>query len=734
MEQKKNPRRSFKWIYGLILIFSIVIIIISIFNYTAFRDHLIEKEQKQLLTIAETTADQIERFMDELLSDVYIIRKSILEEHELDKQSENAPFYSILDHYFQIQNGSIYGIYYMNESGELLYENVGSIKVEDYTSPVLPVALSVYENTPQITDYYQLRDGDLAVDIITRLSDGKGTVGYLRLVVKLNTIYNDLVRDITIGEKGYASIKDADGILLMHPKSEDIGTNVMVARKTEYPDYDWSELEAIVEKQKQKQSGTGIYHSIWYHDEKRDRVKKFNAYVPADVGSTFWVVNVSMDFEEIDALAKRYFYSNSLFAGFFPLVLTILLIYIITLKKNLVHLESEKKYNQKLSALNKELEQDISERKLLEKELIKSKHRFRKLYDAGHDLSFSLYLDPSKAYKISQVNRNVCEVMNKPFEAIMETDYLAYTSTLTKEALDELVERLQTDQHVIFESELTLGKQSVPVEISAQLFSLEDEPLLLLVARDISIKKAQEAELEKNQALLIYKFRMVAMGEMIANIAHQWRQPLGSLSLMVTNLKDAYEHDEMTKTYFDGAIDKIKFLVQKMSDVIDEFRYFFNPNQDKAWFDPKQQIQMALEMVKDRLDIDEVSVTLDCQTQAELYGYPNQFSQVVLNILNNSIDALHEQAKGRITIDLSDNEAELYIEIANNGPKLQPGDEDKVFDPYFTTKRDREGTGIGLYMTQMIIANNFGGDIRMENTHDGVKTIMALPKKGVDHE
>lgn len=156
----------------------------------------------------------------------------------------------------------------------------------------------------------------------------------------------------------------------------------------------------------------------------------------------------------------------------------------------------------------------------------------------------------------------------------------------------------------------------------------------------------------------------------------------------------------------------------------------FNPINEKAHFNPVDQIQSSLEMIKDRITIDEVSVDIKDVANHDIYGYPTQFSQVVLNILNNSLDAMTslKDKKRAIKIHLDwQGDKAVKIALYNNGEALPEGMADKVFDPYFSTKRHKDGTGIGLYMTKMIIETNFNGKIRMCNIDGWVMTEIIIP-------
>lgn len=222
-------------------------------------------------------------------------------------------------------------------------------------------------------------------------------------------LYQEYVQQFKVGDKGYASLKDSNGVLIMHPSSEDIGQNVMIARKSAYPDDDWSELEALVEIQKQGKPGIGIYHSYWWDtDEVKKRVKKFNGFFPAQVGQDFWIVNVSMDYRELVGIVNKHLYTSMVMVGAIPILFIFMTIYVLNMKRNLDQLQIEHNYVDRLNKLNKELEADIEQRKELEIALNQNKRRFRTLFNAGVDLTFVLERFEDRSLRLTDVNDTAC--------------------------------------------------------------------------------------------------------------------------------------------------------------------------------------------------------------------------------------------------------------------------------------------------------------------------------------
>jgi len=245
--------------------------------------------------------------------------------------------------------------------------------------------------------------------------------------------------------------------------------------------------------------------------------------------------------------------------------------------------------------------------------------------------------------------------------------------------------------------------------------------------RTLEIKIAQEVEKsEQRQFLLIKQGRLAAMGEMIGNIAHQWRQPLNALGIIVQDFKMAFEYGELDKQYLDESVKKSKALIGYMSKTIDDFRNFFSPNKQKESFSVAAKINDTISFVSASFENNGIELVSELEDDSYINGYPNEFVQVVLNIVSNAKDAivLHEIKNGFVKIKISKTEDKSKIEITDNGGGIPKDIIDKVFDPYFTTKDKGHGTGIGLYMSKVIIEDNMGGSIKIESA--GTQTTVTI--------
>lgn len=239
-----------------------------------------------------------------------------------------------------------------------------------------------------------------------------------------------------------------------------------------------------------------------------------------------------------------------------------------------------------------------------------------------------------------------------------------------------------------------------------------------------------EAAVRKNleqERLLIQQSRLAAMGEMAHNIAHQWRQPLNALALLQANIKDAYEYNDLTSASMGKFVADGQLLIQRMSQTIDNFRDFFKPSHEISEFPLQQAIDAALNIVSASFRAHDIALSVHVDGTVRVMGYPNEFSQALLNILSNAKDAILERKieNGEITLTSSEDDHFAWIIVTDNGGGMSEENLPKVFDPFFTTKA--KGSGIGLYMARMIM-EHMGGSIEARNQGDGMLFKLVLPK------
>jgi PAS domain S-box-containing protein len=236
-----------------------------------------------------------------------------------------------------------------------------------------------------------------------------------------------------------------------------------------------------------------------------------------------------------------------------------------------------------------------------------------------------------------------------------------------------------------------------------------------------------EALREKEQMLLSQN-RQAAMGEMLGNIAHQWRQPLNALGLMIQQLLMIYDLGQLTREYLEDNVNSSMELVQHMSRTIDDFRNYFRPDKERSEFKVSEAMSNALSLIEDSFKSQHIGIEIVVKDDPAIYGYRNEFAQALLNILNNARDALTERdtedAKVKIIIWSEDGKA--VITISDNAGGIPEKIMGKIFDPYFTTKGPQRGTGIGLFMSKTIIEKNMGGRLTARNIANGAEVRIEV--------
>jgi len=221
---------------------------------------------------------------------------------------------------------------------------------------------------------------------------------------------------------------------------------------------------------------------------------------------------------------------------------------------------------------------------------------------------------------------------------------------------------------------------------------------------------------KEKEKLLIQQSKMAAMGEMISAISHQWKQPLNMLALQLQDVYFKSQLGQLTPEHMVDANEKANSLIQFMSQTIDDFRNFFTPEKKYELFDIRVAIDETLFLVQSILNNSNIEVHISGENM-KVSGLQNEFKQVMLNLFNNSRDAIIEQKSkdsshnASIDIKIEDEDSFYSIHFIDTGGGIEENILDKIYEPYFTTKEEGKGTGIGLYMSKMIIEENMHGQI-----------------------
>ena len=236
-------------------------------------------------------------------------------------------------------------------------------------------------------------------------------------------------------------------------------------------------------------------------------------------------------------------------------------------------------------------------------------------------------------------------------------------------------------------------------------------------------------ELIKKDEILTMQSKQAVMGEMLSMIAHQWRQPLNTITLQISNLQIQemmgvkIEQKEMMRT-----LDEISKTIVYLSDTIDDFKTYFDPNKNATKIGIYELINKALKFINPRLKSRKIDLIINTQDDFEVSVFVNEFTQVLLNIINNAIDAYAniESDDKKIWIDVCKNDKKVQIAIKDNAGGIKQEIVNKIFDPYFSTK-GKNGTGLGLYMSKMIIQKQFNGDIEVSSADGSTTFTIEIP-------
>jgi len=230
------------------------------------------------------------------------------------------------------------------------------------------------------------------------------------------------------------------------------------------------------------------------------------------------------------------------------------------------------------------------------------------------------------------------------------------------------------------------------------------------------IKEEVEKNLKKDR-ILSQQQKMISMGQMIENIAHQWRQPLSLITTNASGIKLKKEVNDLDDEFFYKTIDSILNTSKYLSNTIDDFRYFFKPQKEKEDFYLERCCKKTIDLLSANFIENKIKIIYNIN-DIKVNGYETELIQVLINIFNNAKDALLSVENGNrlIFIDITRENGKALIKIRDNAGGIPPAIIEKVFEPYFTTKHQHQGTGIGLYMCQEIIHKHMDGYIDISNT------------------
>jgi signal transduction histidine kinase len=252
----------------------------------------------------------------------------------------------------------------------------------------------------------------------------------------------------------------------------------------------------------------------------------------------------------------------------------------------------------------------------------------------------------------------------------------------------------------------------------------------------IDVEDALQADerSKEQEALLFHQNRLAQQGEMLQMIGHQWRQPLMALSVKLEVINMLIDQETVNKAKIQESVVGAHEMIQFLSKTISDFKEFFSEDKEMQLFTPKSLVDDTLNILKERLDKHAVTIHTNYDETAELsvLGYRSELNQAILAIINNAIDMFELTALPHdLDITIKDGSSEqIVIAIEDNAGGIPDTVMPYIFDAYFSTKKDRNGTGLGLYMCKMIMEKSCGGTILVHNGAKGAVFTLTLPKRG----
>jgi len=243
-------------------------------------------------------------------------------------------------------------------------------------------------------------------------------------------------------------------------------------------------------------------------------------------------------------------------------------------------------------------------------------------------------------------------------------------------------------------------------------------------------------EIEEQSKIMLMQSRFSAMGEMIGNIAHQWRQPLSVLALEIQDIEEAFYYGELDKSYLEKFSHKSMYQIKYMSKTIDDFRSFLNPSRAEGSFFLDELFVRLYTLLESVLSAHSITFTCSNEVKSLIKGDSNQLLQVLVNLINNAKDAQVSTnvVDKKIFLTAINEEKNLLILVQDNGGGIPEAILERIFEPYFTTKEVLHGSGLGLYMSRLMIEQKFNGSIHVSNNQEGACFSIRIPMNSTTTE
>ncbi len=612
--------------------------------------------------------------------------------------------------------GHFSDVYIGTPDGELI-DGADWIPPADYDPRRRPWYLRAMETgvTSFTTPYIDMVTNELVIALVSPILVN----GEFRGVMGADTILDTLVANLAtvkVGETGYAFIVNDKGTILVHPNSDYV-------LKVQLQDTEPS-LVGIMESFERSPAGTIAYQqgeenhilayrriagSNWY---LCTTIPRAEAYATSRKTTMLFMAEIVLKALAVLALATLALVIGSV------LVLSVFRRqYSTTLQKQ----------QEEITGIHQDLAWNISKRKEFEL-------HYQTLFNFAND-----GILVSKDLNCIECNEKAAEVFGRTRLGIIGRSMIDLSPVFqpdgqaSSERLQRILDAANAGKHQVFEWTFQRADGSeFPAEVSLKALQLDQERICLTSIRDISKRVNAEQQLRQAQ-------KMAAMGEMLGAIAHQWRQPLNTLSTYIASLQSAYYNNLISKKFVETLSTGADAQIQFMSKTIDDFRNFYRPSKNKEAFDVTRAVADAIKLTEPTLKQNKVRLDLQIDEVGQPFvvqGFLSEFIHVVVNIIANARDSIVERRSretrteaGLILVDIRGSSEAVLVRVRDNGSGIPSHLLGKIFTPYFTTKGTTTGTGIGLYMAKMIVEKEMNGELLADNIEQGAQLTIRIPKE-----
>jgi len=682
------------------------------FSYQANKNHqdiVVSQTQQQLLMTAKSVAKSLEDFIRMQQG----ILKSFATDPLLSKLTPDTDFSQLEIRYKELK-GDIGGFYIISPKGIVTHRYPDKDRVGRDFSNKPGVSAVLKNHKPYISELFYSDSGKACLTILEPIYREGEFIGIVRALTYVETIQKKYIAPVKVGQKGYAQLVDNDGIVIIHPKSEHIGKDIIAIKEVMLPDYDWTELENIVGKMAKGEEGVGIYHSVWWTENKLERVKKLTAYAPVYIGDELWSISVSMGYSDITEPIKKH--SRNTFG-------VALLIGLLVVAVGYVFYRKQKK----VAVLQAEAAnlRKISETALALRE---SEEKYRSMMEAMQDPAYIC----SPTFRVEYMNAAMIKRIGP--DAIGGLCYKVINGCEEKCSWCVHDKVMQGESKI---TEITSPKDGLSYSVShVPIHHTDDSISKFTIYRDTTKLMKLEKRLHQSQ-------KMEAVGTLAGGIAHDFNNILSPIMIHSEMVMEDLPNDSPIQFN----LKEIFKASERARDMVKQILAF--SRKGEAGLTAIKIIPILKEVLK--MLRSSIPTTVDIHQDLELesdivLANPTQIHQIMLNLASNAAHAMREKG-GNLKVsliqeDLDSEAAKQYhdlnpgsylkLVVSDTGSGIDSETIKKIFDPYFTTKKVGEGTGMGLALIHGIV-KNYGGDITVESEKGkGTTFKVYLPRVEAD--